>query len=283
MEWVTRLFPGVLFIVSSTDSFRTASNVALNKPAWQYTKDPGAGFWSASNAVDGDKTCSPVDSHHFTLSGYGNPPWWQVDLGANVPPESMEPDVRPIAVSAVAGTQRATSTAVIVRADVHPDTKEMYAQLNVPPESMDQDVRHIAVSVVARTQRAMSTAAIVRADVHPDTKEIFAQLSIVACRDGTFGEDCIHHCPFCTNGDCNKRDGTCRKGCLKGYMGQYCDEESNQNEDQSTHKDGNTIAVVVAAVSSTLLKEEQKTDTNYFTTTGPSQSSDYDSLDVTES
>ncbi|WAQ98569.1 hypothetical protein MAR_022942 [Mya arenaria] len=65
-------------------SFITGSNVALNKPAWQYTYNPdsNAGIWSASNAVDGDKTCSYVDSHHFTLSGYGKPPWWQVDLGA---------------------------------------------------------------------------------------------------------------------------------------------------------------------------------------------------------
>ncbi|XP_052791669.1 protein draper-like [Mya arenaria] len=317
----------------------------------------------------------------------------------------MDLVVRHIAVNVVAGTQRVTHTTVIVQAAVHPDTKEMYAQLPVIPENMDGDAHQNAVSVVMGKQRATLTTVTVRMDVLLGSKERHVkhvrrnvviscdpeddgaectlrcgqcrdgnmtcntnngycphgcssgykgQLCNIpcasgefgpnctsncgychdgsttcdtynghcpdgcvvgykgdfcntTCEDGAFGKDCIHYCAFCINGDCNTLDGTCRSGCLRGYMGQFCNEslydDKNQDKYQSTPKE-NIAAVVVAAVSSTLLfgaiisnvvfiylycrrkaryrNGTEKTDTNYYTTPGPSVSSDYDSLDMTE-
>ncbi|XP_052794115.1 uncharacterized protein LOC128227522 [Mya arenaria] len=76
------LFLSILIATPFAQCFETGINLALNKNAMQYSQDPlPDGLWSAENAVDGDKTCTPVDSTHFTLSGRGNQPWWQVDLG----------------------------------------------------------------------------------------------------------------------------------------------------------------------------------------------------------
>jgi hypothetical protein len=46
---------------------------------------------------------------------------------------------------------------------------------------------------------------------------------IVACVDGTLGQDCRQSCSNnCYNNTCHVVSGLCFSGCRKGWMGPYC-------------------------------------------------------------
>ncbi|XP_052791678.1 uncharacterized protein LOC128225821 [Mya arenaria] len=262
MEWVTRLFPGVLLIVSSTDSFRTASNVALNKPAWQYTKDPGAGFWSASNAVDGDKTCSPVDSHHFTLSGCGNPPWWQVDLGAvynisrikvygrrdNVSRNYWQGTPFNVSVGNSSSSLRSIYTG-------NPNEGDYIYFIRIdPPDSVQiidirkMDRTYMTICEVKVFDQVCRRGYFGYGCLHENhcegdydmatghcpicqkgwQKEACQQ----PCAAGEFGSNCSSHCGYCHDGNttCDSYNGHCQAGCAAGYKGEFCKTKCSPGE-----------------------------------------------------
>lgn len=53
----------------------------------------------------------------------------------------------------------------------------------------------------------------------------FDIVSFQECLDGYFGSECLNKCGHCLNvGNCNHINGSCLKGCSKGYKGDYCDE-----------------------------------------------------------
>jgi len=48
---------------------------------------------------------------------------------------------------------------------------------------------------------------------------------IVACVDGTYGENCKQNCcDNCINNTCNVVSGLCVSCCRKGWMGPYCQQ-----------------------------------------------------------
>jgi hypothetical protein len=65
--------------VLGSSSVQVGTNLALNKPATQYS---GAGYAAASKAVDGN-TNGQFSAGSVTHTGFDAHPWWQVDLGAS--------------------------------------------------------------------------------------------------------------------------------------------------------------------------------------------------------
>lgn len=58
-----------------------------------------------------------------------------------------------------------------------------------------------------------------------NTVFIFNIVSFQDCLDGYFGSECLNKCGHCLNvGNCNHINGSCLKGCSKGYKGDYCKE-----------------------------------------------------------
>ena len=48
---------------------------------------------------------------------------------------------------------------------------------------------------------------------------------VLACENGTFGEDCSEKCGHCAPiGHCHHINGTCYGGCTSGYKGLACIE-----------------------------------------------------------
>lgn len=49
-------------------------------------------------------------------------------------------------------------------------------------------------------------------------------LSIVQCKSGNFGKNCIQDCPLCVNSNktCNYQDGSCE--CVPGFIGTFCEQ-----------------------------------------------------------
>lgn len=53
----------------------------------------------------------------------------------------------------------------------------------------------------------------------------FNTVSSQECLNGYFGSECLNKCGHCLNVDnCNHINGSCLKGCSKGYKGDYCKE-----------------------------------------------------------
>ena len=53
----------------------------------------------------------------------------------------------------------------------------------------------------------------------------FVNYLIVACVDGTYGQECIHKCSDnCDNDTCNVVSGLCVSGCRKGWLGPFCQQ-----------------------------------------------------------
>ena len=46
---------------------------------------------------------------------------------------------------------------------------------------------------------------------------------MLACENGTYGNDCNNTCGHCTDkGSCFHTNGTCLVGCDPGYVGELC-------------------------------------------------------------
>lgn len=50
-------------------------------------------------------------------------------------------------------------------------------------------------------------------------------LHIIACDNGTFGDNCSQPCGNCAQvGQCHHTNGTCLEGCVDGFIGSTCTE-----------------------------------------------------------
>ena len=49
------------------------------------------------------------------------------------------------------------------------------------------------------------------------------EIVILACENGTYGNDCKNKCGHCTDKEsCSHTNGTCLVGCDPGYVGELC-------------------------------------------------------------
>lgn len=52
------------------------------------------------------------------------------------------------------------------------------------------------------------------------------KLLLAECEDGTFGKDCTQTCSgYCKDNEtCNSANGHCLRGCVSGYIGNFCNK-----------------------------------------------------------
>jgi len=51
---------------------------------------------------------------------------------------------------------------------------------------------------------------------------LFSLLYSSECTTGRYGLNCTSHCDTCVNRICNRHDGHCTYGCIKGFKGDGC-------------------------------------------------------------
>ena len=53
--------------------------------------------------------------------------------------------------------------------------------------------------------------------------DVFLHLFLIACENGTYGQECKGICGNCLEGNsCSHTNGTCLNGCETGYFGDLC-------------------------------------------------------------
>ena len=53
--------------------------------------------------------------------------------------------------------------------------------------------------------------------------DVFLHLFLIACDEGTYGQECKGICGNCLEGNsCSHTNGTCLNGCETGYFGDLC-------------------------------------------------------------
>lgn len=64
------------------------------------------------------------------------------------------------------------------------------------------------------------------------------KLLLAECEDGTFGKDCTQTCSgYCKdNRTCNSANGYCLRGCVSGYIGNFCNKSIHLKDERFLKK-----------------------------------------------
>ena len=64
--------------------------------------------------------------------------------------------------------------------------------------------------------------------------DVFLHLFLIACENGTYGQECKGICGNCLEGNsCSHTNGTCLNGCETGYFGDLCKTGKYLNYDNA--------------------------------------------------